>query len=56
MKDWPWQKWVGKLWALGLGVGSAIVAFAGVEPAWYVTATAFGTALVQLVLAQFPTE
>lgn len=55
MKDWPWQKWVGKIvpWAL-----AAIAAFfkevVELDISWWPLVVSVATGLVQLVLSLFP--
>ena len=54
MKDWPWQKWVGKTILLVLSVGALIVDQFGVDiPLWMIITPA-ATQLAQWFLAWLP--
>lgn len=58
MKDWPWQKWVGKLAPVVTGL-LAVGVWEFVElpaPAWAGVVAGMVTMLVQGLLALFPSE
>jgi len=56
MKEWSWQKWLGKLIPLLTGVFGAVWSFIESEPQWYPLVIGFGTMIVQWALAAFPEE
>ncbi len=54
MKDWTWQKWLGKLAVLVVAVAEAVFALLEVIPVWW-PAIATGIAwLVQFVIGLIP--
>ncbi len=58
MKDWSWQKWVGKLAPIVTGLlASGIWEFAELPaPAWAGTVAALVTSLVQYLISLFPVK
>ena len=54
MKEWSWQKWLGKLIPLLTGVFGAVWSFIESEPQWYPMVIGFGTMIIQWALASFP--
>lgn len=55
MKDWTWQKWVGKLWPWAVAAVTALLKEVfEVEITWFPTFVAVATGLVQFLLSLFP--
>lgn len=54
MKEWSWQKWVGKLLPFVLAVAAAVWELIEGTPGWWPTVAAALTGIVQWVLALFP--
>ena len=57
MKNWPWQKWVGKLWPFALAVGGLVWGLIEQDPAgWYVVGSGIVTGFIQWLLGSFPVK
>jgi len=54
MKDWPWQKWIGKLLPFAVAVGAAVWTLIEKQPGWWAVAVAAATGVVQWLIATFP--
>lgn len=55
MKDWPWQKWVGKFLLLGLGGLELVVElFEITNWGWVPTIATFVTWLAQFIIGLIP--
>jgi membrane protein YdbS with pleckstrin-like domain len=54
MKDWTWQKWIGKLLPFAVAVGAAVWQLMEAEPVWWPVVVAGLTGFVQWIIALFP--
>ena len=54
MRDWPWQKWIGKLLPFGVAVGAAVWTLVEKQPGWWAVGVAAATGIVQWLIATFP--
>ena len=56
MSEWTWQKWVGKLAPLVIGLGGLVWSFIEAEPQWWPLVVGGVTGVVQWVVAIFPAK
>jgi len=54
MKNWSWQKWLGKLLPFAVAVGAAVWELVEGTPGWWPVVVAAGTGIVQWIVALFP--
>lgn len=56
MKNWPWQKWVGKAAPFIVGLGGLIWTFVEKEPQWWPIVVGAVTGVTQWLISVFPSK
>ena len=54
MKDWSWQKWVGKAAPFLIGLGGLVWTAIEQEPQWWPLVVGALTGVAQWIVAMFP--
>ncbi len=56
MKDWPWQKWVGKFILAAIAVGELVIKEFGVAIPWWSIIVPAATWLAQFIIGLIPQQ